>query len=88
MSLERVSCIDQLLENAIGTDLYHYTSSEGLLGILQEGKIRCSHIFYLNDMDRHYIGDSKGYYHRTYTFETPLLFINKNSSKHTRRKIQ
>lgn len=36
--------------------LIHYTSSAGALGILTESKIRCSHIFYLNDTSEYLHG--------------------------------
>jgi hypothetical protein len=38
-------------EDVYDRDLYHYTSSQGLLGMLKSGKIWCSHIFYLNDFE-------------------------------------
>lgn len=38
-------------DNFEGKDLYHYTSAEGLIGILEKGKIRCSHILYMNDQE-------------------------------------
>jgi hypothetical protein len=51
------SIIDQLLPNEIlGKDLYHYTSVEGLLGILSDRVIRCSHVFYLNDIEENLNG--------------------------------
>jgi len=46
------SIIEELLPNdMLGKDLYHYTTSDGLLGILKSRKLHCSHIFYLNDYE-------------------------------------
>lgn len=34
-----------------GKKLYHYTSGDGLMGMILEGKIWCTQIFYLNDRE-------------------------------------
>jgi hypothetical protein len=51
------SIIDKLLpDDILGKDLYHYTSADGLLGILGNKVIRCSHVFYLNDIEENLNG--------------------------------
>jgi len=49
--------IDELIpDNMFGVDLYHYTSADGLLGIFEKNKIRCTQIFYLNDLEENLNG--------------------------------
>lgn len=47
-----IRLIDKILTDIpAGTPLFHYTSAEGLLGMLSSGKIHCSHIFFMNDYE-------------------------------------
>lgn len=44
--------VEELLPNDLmGKNLFHYTSADGLLGILNSQKLHSSHIFYLNDYE-------------------------------------
>lgn len=43
------SVISQILETKVPEHLYHYTSSEGLMGIIGTGKMRATKIHYMND---------------------------------------
>lgn len=44
--------IDNIIPNDFeDKKLYHYTSSDGLIGIMLKGKIWCTQIFYLNDQE-------------------------------------
>ena len=43
------SIISQIFETDVPKDLYHYTSSAGLMGIIKTGKIRTTKIHYMND---------------------------------------
>lgn len=43
------SIITQILETEVPEHLYHYTSSEGLMGIIGTGKMRATKIHYMND---------------------------------------
>lgn len=49
--------IEKILpDDLFGKNLYHYTSFDGLMGILDFGKIRCTQIFYLNDIEENLNG--------------------------------
>lgn len=46
------SIVESILESpAPGQSLYHYTSTPGLLGILESRKLWCSQIYFLNDYE-------------------------------------
>ena len=47
-----INIVEQLLTGpSLEKDLYHYTSSEGLLGIIQSQTLHCSHIYFMNDYE-------------------------------------
>jgi len=49
--------IESLLPNNLnGKNLFHYTSQDGLIGIVNKKQIWCSHIFYLNDIEENLNG--------------------------------
>lgn len=70
------SFIDKLIPDDYSSkSLWHYTTQDGLLGILENKKIWCSNVFYLNDQDE-YINGWRSFFKTLDEFRRDDLFAN------------